>query len=269
MDSMMYRFKCNGKPARLPRWAVRPAAAGRSTTWLGGCLLVLYGVLVCNAVNGQSLNSLLNNAQNAKSPGTKFAPAQANPFAHAHQGLALGVRRGTVELSDGRVLTGKIWTTLRTPFRVWLDPIKQYRDMDIRLIKSIHVKIIRAHLIRQWRWQQEGSDIKVYSGLTKPRISFAYRFTMLNGKTFTGTLIAPLYVRTAHHRYNLLMYKRIEGKLGERLGGIIYVKAVHLQVTPAIQQAAAHMTRILPVVDWRKLMKGVHLTNSSVDSSIP
>ncbi len=269
MVSMMYSRKCNGKSAPLPRRAARPITCGRMMGRLCGCLLVLACVVACGRVNGQSLNSLLNNAQNAKSPGTKFAPAQANPFAHAHEGLALGVRQGTVELSDGRVLTGKIWTTLRTPFRVWLDNIKQYRDMDIRLIKSIHVKIIRAHLIRQWRWQQEGSDIKVYSGLTKPRISFAYRFTMVNGKTVTGTLIAPLYVRTAHHRYNLLMYKRIEGKLGEKLGGIVYVKAVHLKVTPAIQQAAAHMTRVLPVVNWRKLIKGVHLTNSSVDSSIP
>ena len=269
MVSMMYRTKCNGKPFWLPRRAAWPAAGRRMIGWFCGCLLVLGGFLAFGTANGQSLNSLLNNAQNAKSPEAKFAPVKANPFAHAHEGLALGVRHGTVELSDGRVLTGKVWTTLRTPFRVWLENIKQYRDMDMRLIKSIHVKIIRANLIRQWRWQQEGSDIKVYSGLTKPRISFAYRFTMVNGKTVTGTLIAPLYVRTAHHRYNLLMYKRIEGKLGEKIGGIIYVKAVHLKVTPAIKLAAAHMTRVLPVVDWRKLMKGVHLTNSSVDSSIP
>ncbi len=181
----------------------------------------------------------------------------------------MGVRRGVVVLSDGKVITGQIWTTLRTPFRVWLAGIKQYRDLDIRLIKSIHVKILRAHLIRQWRWQQEGSDIKVYSGLTKPRISFAYRFILLNGKSVTGTLIAPLYVRTAHHRYNLLMYKRIEGKIGEKIGGIVYVKSVRLVVTPKILKAAARMTRSLPPVRWRKLIQGIKLINNSVNGSIP
>ena len=243
----------------------RLALKGPGTILICGLLLAIPGT----TARGQSLNSLLQNAKTAKSPGATFAPHKADPFAQSHQSLALGIRLGTVELSNGRVLKGKIWTTLRTPFRVWLTDIKQYRDLDIRLIKSIHAKILRAHLIRQWRWQQEGSDIKVYSGKAKPRITFAYTFHMLNGKSITGTLIAPLYVRTARHRHNLLMYKRIEGKLGEKISGIIYVKRVHLVVTPAIRHAAARMTRTLPSVNWRKMIKGVHLLKNAVHHSVP
>ena len=207
---------------------------------------------------GQSLNSILSHAQKVQPPGNgQFKPNQnVHPFGTSNSQTSLDVRTGVVTLSNGRVLSGQVWTTLKTPFRVWLADIKQYRDIDIRLIKTIQVHVLKAREIRDWRYQQEGSDIKNYSGKTLPRLSFAYRFTTLHGKTTTGTVDAPLFVRVGGHTSNLILYKRVEGKLGEKLSSVIYVKSVTLKVTPAIVHYAAGLTRRLPLLHWRRLLAG-------------
>jgi hypothetical protein len=224
--------------------------------WLAGMAFAAVMASGLSIGQSQSLNSILSRAQTATAPGTgKFQPNdQAHPFAASNSNTSLAVRTGVVTLSDGKTLSGQIWTTLKTPFRVWRSDIKQYRDIDIRLIQRIAVQVLAAKEIRDWRYQQEGSDIKNYSGKTRPRISFAYRFTLLNGKTITGTLDAPLYVRAAGNTANLIIYKRVEGKLGEKLSAVVYVKSVTLNVTPAIQHYAASLTRTLPLIHWRKML---------------
>ena len=221
-------------------------------------LATIVFLLTVPPASGQSLNSILSQAQKVKAPGSgQFKPNEnVHPFGTSNSTTSLAVRTGVVTLSNGKVLSGQVWTTLKTPFRVWLADIKQYRDIDIRLIKTIHVRVLKAKEIRDWRYQQEGSDIKNYSGKTRPRISFAYRFTTLHGKTITGTLDAPLFVRVGGHTFNLILYKRVEGKLGEKLSSVVYVKSVMLKVTPAIVHYAAGLTRRLPLIHWRKLLAG-------------
>jgi len=218
---------------------------------------VLY-LFLPSLVIGQSLNSILSQAQKVKAPGVgKFKPNDdVHPFGASNGNTSLAIRNGIVTLSNGTVLSGQVWTTLKTPFRVWLADIKQYRDIDIRLIKNIQVHVLSAKEIRDWRYQQEGSDIKNYSGKTRPRIRFAYTFTLLKGKPITGTLDAPLYVRAHGHTSNLIIYKRVEGKLGEKLSAVVYVKSVTLNVTPAILRYAAGLTRTLPIINWRRMLAG-------------
>ena len=229
----------------------------RNTSFGMAVVALLYLFLPSLAV-GQSLNSILSQAQKVKAPGSgKFKPNDdVHPFGTSNGNTSLAVRNGIVTLSNGTVLSGQVWTTLKTPFRVWLGDIKQYRDIDMRLIKAIQVHVRSAKEIRDWRYQQEGSDIKNYSGKTRPRIRFAYTFTILKGKPVTGTLDAPLYVRAHGHTSNLIIYKRVEGKLGEKLSAVVYVKSVTLQVTPAILHYAAGLTRKLPIIHWRRMLAG-------------
>jgi hypothetical protein len=225
----------------------------KALTMLAMALAAL--VLAGGGVSGQSLQSLLNNAPTTTAPAVKFAPKpHLHPFAEAH-GPASAVRAGSVQLSTGRVITGRIWTTQQTPFRVWLAGIKQYRDIDIRLIRQIVGTIRYARQIRQYKFQQMGSDIKLYTGKTRPRIGYQFTFRLINGKSITGTVIAPIYIRTpAGKQYFYLLKKRIEGKLGQRADSISYVKKIDFQVTPVDQKYAAAVTRRLPLVHWRRLL---------------
>lgn len=261
---LLHRIFNSGAPQRSAKYYVA-VQMPRPVTGIVLTLATIITLLTAPLASGQSLNSILSQAQNAKAPGSgQFKPNEnVHPFGTSNSTTSLAVRTGIVTLSNGKVLSGQVWTTLKTPFRVWLADIKQYRDIDIRLIKTIQVRVLKAKEIRDWRYQQEGSDIKNYSGKARPRISFAYRFTTLHGKAITGTLDAPLFVRVGGHTFNLILYKRVEGKLGEKLSSVVYVKSVTLKVTPSLVHYAAGLTRKLPLLHWRKLLAGISAAPSS------
>jgi len=218
-------------------------------------LVILTGFFAVLITRGQSLDNLLQNAPPATAPSENFSPNQnLRPFAQANDPDALEIRTGTVELSNSQVISGKIWTTVRTPFRVWIADLKQYRDLDIRLVKQIAVEPPSAQQINQWRWQQEGSDIQLNSGKIEPFLQFTYTFTMLDGEKVTGTVEAPLFVQDTKQTYHMLIYKQIQGKLGESIDQVIYIRQVSLTVTPEILKFASQLTENLPVLDWRKIL---------------
>ncbi len=218
-------------------------------------LLVLVMLAGANFACGQSLQSLLNHAQTTTAPASKFAPKpNIHPFGK-NAADAATVRTGTVQMSTGKILRGRIWTTQQTPFRVWLKGLKQYRDVDIRLVKEIIGTIRYARQIRQYKFQQMGSDIKLYTGRTRPRIGYQFTFKLINGKSITGTVIAPIYIRTDDGKqYFYLLKKRIEGQLGQKASSIAYIKRIRFKVTPAYRHYASKVTRHLPLVDWRRLL---------------
>ena len=256
---MKYRFNLNGELLARP-WGTGEVLkiARRVFPTILALALIYFGGE--SRIHAQSLNSILAHARTTTAPASgKFKPDDnVHPFAASNRRTSLAVRTGRVRLSDGRTIFGQVWTTMKTPFRIWLADIKQYRDIDIRLIKKIQVHILAEKEIRNWRFQQEGSDIKNYSDQTRPRISFAYTFTLLNGNKITGTLDAPLYVRAHGHTTNLIIYKRVEGKIGEKISAVNYVKSVTLTVTPAIRHYAASLTRTLPLIHWRRMLAGGH-----------
>ena len=239
--------------ATLRPWSLK-GLSPRRLSWT----IVLLTLMASHPPHGQaqSLQDLLAHAPPATAPSTNLTP-QLNVHPLMSAGLPSTVRTGSVELSDGRILRGTIWTTPERPFRIWLAGLKRYRDIDVELVKSIQAQVLGAHRIRQWRWQQEGSDIKLYSGKTKPRLSFAYRFTLIRGKPVTGTLDAPLFVRANGRKYNLILYKRLEGTWGEKLSAVVYVKKVELQLTPQLVRTVATWTRQLPLVPWRTMLARV------------
>ncbi len=227
----------------------------------GTVLAIFFAAVVVGGsyAVGQSLQSLLNHAPVTTAPASKFAPKpHLHPFAKSSTGASV-VRTGWVKLSTGQILRGSIWTTQQTPFRIWLKGIKQYRDIDIRLVREITGKIRYARQIRQYKFQQMGSDIKLYTGRTRPRIGYQFTFHLINGKTVTGAVIAPIYIRThGGKQYFYLLKKRIEGKLGQKTDSIPYVQTIHFTVTPTYRRYAEAVTRRLPLVNWRQLFDSAH-----------
>jgi hypothetical protein len=148
--------------------------------------------------------------------------------------LPAGARGGTVTLSNGVVLTGKIWTTLETPFRVWVEERKAYEDVDLSLVKSVEVKVVSAGMEDDWRWLKEGSDQKVYSGKKYPLVELAYVLTLVNGQTVEGGVVAPVYVVEENgKRHSLALYKKYKGTLDETMADVAYIKSIELQADAA------------------------------------
>ncbi len=103
-------------------------------------------------------------------------------------------------------------------------------------------------MVRQWRWLQEGSDRKVYSGKGYPLMSLQYTFTLVGGKTVTGTVVAPLYVAKKGRRHLFVLWKHKRGKLGQGLSALVFVRNVKLKVTPAVIAVNKKLTTHLPLL---------------------
>jgi hypothetical protein len=136
-------------------------------------------------------------------------------------------RHGTIELSDGTKLTATIGTTVGKPLRCWDEKAGEYRDTPMRLVKSIKAQVLWEKQEDDWRFKESGSDIKINTGKTYPARETAYEITLLDGKTISGGIVAPLYTQDDQgNQRSFVLHKRDKGQLGQTLADLIYVKQV-------------------------------------------
>ena len=154
-------------------------------------------------------------------------------------------RLGTITLLNSIKLEGRIWTTLDTPLRLWIEETKSYRDVDWSLVKAIEVHVLSETMEDDWRWLKEGSDQKVYSGKKYPNVDLAYRFTLLNDQVMEGTLVAPIYFQDGAKSRTLALYKHYKGNLDETLKDLAYITSISLG--PGTTPSAA-LTAHLPLL---------------------
>ena len=162
-----------------------------------------------------------------------------------------GAREGTVTLNNGVVLKGEIWTTLETPFRVWVEERKAYEDVELSLVKGVEVKVAAQSMEDDWRWLKEGSDQKVYSGKKYPLVELGYLFTLVNGQTVEGTVVAPVYVVEENAGSSIPLAARIKkykGKLDETTSDVVYIKSMELKAEAARGNVNAPASGKLPLI---------------------
>ena len=144
-------------------------------------------------------------------------------------------RRGTITLSDGTSVTGQISTTAGKPLRIWVEQEKEYHDLPLRSVTSVSAEVLWEKDEPQFRFKESGSDVKVETGKTYPARETVYRFTMSDGSTVTGGIVAPVQVTTADGATTYILHKRDKGDAGQSLADLKYVKQIDF---PAAQPAA-------------------------------
>ena len=202
------------------------------------------------------IEDLLQAARPATAPATLAAPSatQNKPTTDALGTLNFkppaGSRQGAITLSNGLKLEGRIWTNLNTPFRVWIEESKTYRDIDLAALKRIDVHVLAETMEDDWRWLKEGSDQKVYSGKKYPNVSLAYKFTLANDQVIEGTIVAGVYFADAAKSRTLALYKSYKGNLDETLKDLVYITSIALDAaaTPEAQTQPGRTTK-LPVLE--------------------
>jgi hypothetical protein len=135
-------------------------------------------------------------------------------------------RPGTLLLSDGAAIVGRIATTPGKPIRLWEESRKQYQDLPLNLIASIEAEVIWERDEPQWHFAASGSDAKVVTGRTYPARLTHYRITLTTGQTFDGAVDAPLTVTTAAGQHTYVLHKRDKGDAGQTIPQLVYVKRV-------------------------------------------
>jgi len=159
----------------------------------------------------------------ATQPTTAPATEPASPL---HSGATADARLGTIVLSDGNKLHGKIAHTQRKPIRIWVEADKEYKDLQFAAIRMIDAKVVWERIEKEWNFKESGSDVKVYSGKTYPAREMQYEITLNNGKTITGGVSEPLYLLTPDGSVTYVLHKRDKGELGQSLDELVYVKHV-------------------------------------------
>jgi hypothetical protein len=137
-------------------------------------------------------------------------------------------RHGTITLSDGTKITGTIATTAGKPLRTWDEQAAEYRDMPMRLVKSIKAQVLWERDEDEWRFKESGSDIKIDTGKTYPSRETTYIITTTDGKTIKGSIVAPLYTRSDQgDEQTYILHKRDKGNVGQTLKDLVYVLEVN------------------------------------------
>jgi hypothetical protein len=171
-----------------------------------------------------TLEWLLDQATPATQPSTAPTTQPASPFADRN---AAGERDGVVLLSDGTEIKGHIRTTPGKPIRVWEDTQKRYVDLPWDAISQIEARIVWERDEPEWRFKESGFDEKILTGKTYPAREMQYLFTLVNGETIVGGVVAPVYVRQGDTTVQRVLHKRDKGDVGKTLAELVYVKRIN------------------------------------------
>lgn len=169
---------------------------------------------------------LLSHATTAPTTGPAEAIAPATQPAFAPPASLAAARNGTVLLSNGTRITGRIATTPDKPIRLWDEADQQYQDLPFALIQSIEASVVWERMEPEWRFAASGSDVKVFSGRTYPARLTRYRITLASGAVFDGGVVAPLIVTADGKTHTYVLHKRDKGETGQTLAQLVYVTRV-------------------------------------------
>jgi hypothetical protein len=140
-------------------------------------------------------------------------------------------RAGTVQLSDGTTLVGRLSTTPDKPLRFWDEEKKEYLDIPFSRVKSLEAEVVWERDEKEWAFKQAGADDKVFTGRTYPARELIYTLETTTGRTVRESIVAPLQYDdpTGKKSRLLVLHKRDKGPAGTTLAELVYVKSVQFE----------------------------------------
>ncbi len=151
----------------------------------------------------------------------------AGPFELEPSVLRRDAVPGYIELSDGRKIPGKIYTTRARRLEIFNLERERTEHVPVPAVKEIEAVVEWARIERQWRFKEPGNPEKVYSGRTYPARMLAWRLTLRNDHVITGHILGqPLYVTREGETERWVLHKRQKGPIGTELDELLYIRRV-------------------------------------------
>jgi len=149
-----------------------------------------------------------------------------NPFGRADRFRRADALPGVVVFSDGRIVSGGLYTTRDKKWQVWVEAEKRWRHIPPIVVLSIEAIAIEEGMEKEWRWKEMGSDEKIYTGREKPIRRFLWKFHLIDDSYVTGAVKGqPLWIESAGKRTGpFILHERSAGKYGQRLPQLVYLK---------------------------------------------
>ena len=154
---------------------------------------------------------------------------------------------GVLETSDGKVYPGQITLTRDARLKIFDEQQKKHREIPLKAIKRIDCSVLKEWVEEEWRFKENASDEKYFTGRTYPTREYTHKITLQNGQKIEGTLSGIVYVRaepaevsegrrsaaeddppSRRDKARYLLHKRNKGEPGTDLKSLIYVRSIQL-----------------------------------------
>ena len=174
---------------------------------------------------GDNLDFWMNQADpngKAGAPDPASKPVSANPFPRKD------ALPGVVEMSDGNVLAGYMFTTLERNWEVYTAGDKRWHLVPFISLLSITAVVDEEGMEQKWRWKEMGVPERVYTGEAYPFRRLSWKVHLLDDTTMAGGLKGqPLWVVCDGKKYGpYVMAERMKGEIGQKLTDVVYVKRI-------------------------------------------
>jgi hypothetical protein len=156
-------------------------------------------------------------------------PAALDPFAPRAQPREDAVP-GYLELSDGTIKPGQVFLTREHRLKVFDPKEERQREIPLRAIQAIDCRVVKEWQEKEWRFKENASDEKYFTGRSYPAREYSHTITLGNGRTIAGPLSAIVYVQAegADMPERFLLHKRDKGELDAGLSDLMYVRSIRL-----------------------------------------
>jgi len=137
---------------------------------------------------------------------------------------------GYLETSDGKVHPGQIMLTRDARLKIFDEQQKKHREIPLKAIKRIDCTALKEWVEDEWRFKENASDEKYFTGRSYPSREYTHTITLQNGQKIEGTLSGIIYVRapSAEDPDRYLLHKRVKGQPGTDLKFLVYVRSIQL-----------------------------------------
>ncbi len=147
-------------------------------------------------------------------------PPALNPFgtgAERHQQREDALP-GFLELSDGAVHPGLLFLTRDARLKIFDEAQKRQREIPWKAIKQIDGSVSKEWVEKEWRFKENASDEKLFSGRTYPAREYIHKITLRNNQTIRSSLAGIVYVQAdpASEPKRLLAPQAGEGRARNR-----------------------------------------------------
>jgi hypothetical protein len=153
---------------------------------------------------------------------------------------------GTVTLSDGTEIKGAIRTTRGKPLRIFDETLARRLDFVLTDLARIRVHVESEEQYRVWRWVEDGSREKVYTGESYPRREYVTELVLSNGQVHRGHLTGVVYVYPEGRKKpkKFILRHKDKGENGQKLTDLKYIESVVFDVPGKESKGGAASIRL-------------------------
>ena len=137
---------------------------------------------------------------------------------------------GYLETSDGKLHPGQVSLTRDAKLKIYDEERKRHREIPLKAIDRIDCTVLKEWDEKEWRFKENASDEKFFTGRTYPAREYAHKITLQNRQTVQGSLSGIVYVQAdqAEEPERFLLHKRDKGEPGTELKSLVYVRSIRL-----------------------------------------